>query len=86
MKYLLYCLTIEGRIHPYFLDQMVVASRGAAAEAAKSEDKAAWGLRSEKKKTFAIYRLQFVCVLVQTFTIFKELIATFFHSWLLCFA
>eukprot|EP00088_Acartia_fossae_P012236 TRINITY_DN162_c0_g1_i1.p1 TRINITY_DN162_c0_g1~~TRINITY_DN162_c0_g1_i1.p1 ORF type:complete len:301 (+),score=105.74 TRINITY_DN162_c0_g1_i1:77-979(+) len=38
------------------INSMVVASRGAAAEAAKSEDKAAWGLRSEKKKTFAIYR------------------------------
>merc|ERR1711910_67684 len=35
---------------------LVSASRGAAAEAAKSDDKAAWGLRSEKKKTFAIYR------------------------------
>eukprot|EP00088_Acartia_fossae_P003997 TRINITY_DN11714_c0_g2_i1.p1 TRINITY_DN11714_c0_g2~~TRINITY_DN11714_c0_g2_i1.p1 ORF type:complete len:300 (-),score=124.09 TRINITY_DN11714_c0_g2_i1:601-1500(-) len=38
------------------LNPLVVASRGAAAEAAKSEDKAAWGLRSEKQKTFAIYR------------------------------
>merc|ERR1711978_622401 len=35
---------------------LCLASRGAAAEAAKSDDKAAWGLRSEKKKTFAIYR------------------------------
>merc|ERR1719209_634396 len=35
---------------------LVSASRGAAVEAAKSDDKAAWGLRSEKQKTFAIYR------------------------------
>jgi succinate dehydrogenase (ubiquinone) iron-sulfur subunit len=38
------------------LNPLVTASRGAAAEAAKSEDKAAWGLRSDKAKTFAIYR------------------------------
>merc|ERR1712002_761794 len=30
--------------------------RGAAAAAAPKEEKGAWGLRSEKKKTFAIYR------------------------------
>ena len=35
-----------------------LAMRGAAATAtaAKTEEKGAWGLRSEKKKTFAIYR------------------------------
>ena len=34
-----------------------LAIRGAAASAAtKTEEKGAWGLRSEKKKTFAIYR------------------------------
>ena len=34
-----------------------LAMRGAAASAAtKTEEKGAWGLRSEKKKTFAIYR------------------------------
>jgi succinate dehydrogenase (ubiquinone) iron-sulfur subunit len=38
------------------LNPLTIASRGAAAEAAKSEEKAEWGLRSEKKKNFAIYR------------------------------
>jgi len=38
------------------INQLAIATRGAAAEAAKSEEKAAWGLRSEKTKTFAIYR------------------------------
>lgn len=38
------------------INQLAIATRGAAAEAAKSDEKAAWGLRSEKKKTFAIYR------------------------------
>jgi len=38
------------------INPLVNASRGAAAEAAKADEKAAWGLRSEKKKTFAIYR------------------------------
>ena len=33
-----------------------VAMRGAAATAAKTEEKGAWGLRSEKKKTLSIYR------------------------------
>ena len=33
-----------------------LAMRGAAATATKAEEKGAWGLRSEKKKTFAIYR------------------------------
>ena len=37
---------------------MHLALRGAAASAtaSKTEEKGAWGLRSEKKKTFAIYR------------------------------
>jgi len=38
------------------INQLAIATRGASAEAAKSEEKAAWGLRSEKTKTFAIYR------------------------------
>jgi len=38
------------------INQLAIVTRGAAAEAAKSEEKAAWGLRSEKTKTFAIYR------------------------------
>merc|ERR1712198_83070 len=33
-----------------------VVIRGASAAAAQTEEKGAWGLRSEKKKTFAIYR------------------------------
>jgi len=33
-----------------------IAIRGAAAAAAPKEEKGAWGLRSEKQKTFAIYR------------------------------
>merc|ERR1711972_546921 len=33
-----------------------IAIRGASAAAATKEEKGAWGLRSEKKKTFAIYR------------------------------
>ena len=33
-----------------------LAMRGAAATATKAEEKGAWGLRSEKKKVFAIYR------------------------------
>eukprot|EP00092_Neocalanus_flemingeri_P001917 GFUD01002047.1.p1 GENE.GFUD01002047.1~~GFUD01002047.1.p1 ORF type:complete len:300 (-),score=85.41 GFUD01002047.1:639-1538(-) len=33
-----------------------IAIRGASAAAAPKEEKAAWGLRSEKEKTFAIYR------------------------------
>jgi len=33
-----------------------LAIRGASAAAAQTEEKGAWGLRSEKKKTFAIYR------------------------------
>ena len=33
-----------------------LAMRGVAASATKTEEKGAWGLRSEKKKTFAIYR------------------------------
>ena len=36
---------------------LCLAVRGAAAAAStKAEEKGAWGLRSEKKKTFAIYR------------------------------
>merc|ERR1719292_57711 len=35
---------------------LMSASRGAAAATAPKEEKGAWGLRSEKKKTFAIYR------------------------------
>jgi len=37
------------------LNPLTIAGRGAAQQAAESE-KAAWGLRAEKKKTFAIYR------------------------------
>merc|ERR1712126_74138 len=33
-----------------------LAIRGASAAAVQTEEKGAWGLRSEKKKTFAIYR------------------------------
>ena len=35
---------------------MFQALRAASTAAAKQEEKGAWGLRSEKKKTFAIYR------------------------------
>jgi len=35
---------------------LVVAARGAAQAAAAASEKGAWGLRAEKKKTFAIYR------------------------------
>merc|ERR1739844_151082 len=35
---------------------LCIAVRGAAAATAPKEEKGAWGLRSEKKKTFAIYR------------------------------
>merc|ERR1712244_181736 len=35
---------------------LCLAIRGAAAAAAPKEEKGAWGLRSEKQKTFAIYR------------------------------
>merc|ERR1739844_778997 len=35
---------------------LCIAVRGAAAAAAPKEEKGAWGLRSEKQKTFAIYR------------------------------
>jgi len=35
---------------------MYTALRSASTAAAKTEEKGAWGLRSEKKKTFAIYR------------------------------
>merc|ERR1712183_392442 len=45
-----------SRLCSSFSTPLICASRGAAAEAAKSDDKAAWGLRSEKKKTFAVYR------------------------------
>ena len=39
----------------YFV-QLVGSGRGAAAQAAPAGEKAAWGLRAEKEKTFAIYR------------------------------
>ena len=35
---------------------LCLAIRGASAAAAPKEEKGAWGLRSEKEKTFAIYR------------------------------
>ena len=35
---------------------LFTALRSASTAAAKTEEKGAWGLRSEKKKTFAIYR------------------------------
>merc|ERR1712128_109884 len=35
---------------------LTLAIRGASAAAAPKEEKGAWGLRSEKQKTFAIYR------------------------------
>merc|ERR1711992_510781 len=35
---------------------LCLAIRGASAAAAPKEEKGAWGLRSEKKKTFKIYR------------------------------
>ena len=40
-----------------FKSFIVIISRAAStAAAAQTEEKGAWGLRSEKKKTFAIYR------------------------------
>jgi len=37
---------------------LMSASRGAAAEAAKSDDKAAWGLRSEKKESLCHIQME----------------------------
>merc|ERR1712025_1227139 len=47
----LLALTTSGASSPMFQ-----ALRAASTAAAKQEEKGAWGLRSEKKKTFAIYR------------------------------
>merc|ERR1712018_424019 len=47
----LLALTSSGASSPMFQ-----ALRAASTAAAKQEEKGAWGLRSEKKKTFAIYR------------------------------
>jgi len=38
------------------ISPLVGSGRGAAAQAAPAGEKAAWGLRAEKEKTFAIYR------------------------------
>jgi len=38
------------------VNQMALSGRGAAQAAEAAGDKAAWGLRAEKEKTFAIYR------------------------------
>jgi len=38
------------------VNQVALSSRGAAQAASATEDKAAWGIRAEKAKTFAIYR------------------------------
>ena len=43
-------------LHPSNVSNAIISRAASTAAAAQTEEKGAWGLRSEKKKTFAIYR------------------------------
>ena len=43
-------------LHPSKVSTAIISRAASTAAAAQTEEKGAWGLRSEKKKTFAIYR------------------------------
>ena len=43
-------------LHPLNVSIAIISRAASTAAAAQTEEKGAWGLRSEKKKTFAIYR------------------------------
>ena len=43
-------------LHPSNVSIAIISRAASTAAAAQTEEKGAWGLRSEKKKTFAIYR------------------------------